>query len=73
MQADREKILSFDEKKYYSIDPSREAFCFYLDKVIEERCDEFDLILEDDHFEIVDREYETIAANIFNYKVICFK
>jgi hypothetical protein len=43
---------------------------YSLDKVIEERCDEFDYILEEEGFEIVTREMIRVATSIYNYKVI---
>ena len=44
-----------------------------LDRVIEERCDEFDYELEEEGFEIINRDLEPIATSIFRYRVVALK
>ena len=59
-----------DELKLDQIDiPKGKAYVIELDRVIEERCDELDYILEDHGFEIFHRDYETLATNIYHYRV----
>ena len=38
--------------------------------LIEERCDELDYIIEENSYEIIDREYIALAANIYRYRVL---
>jgi hypothetical protein len=73
MLPDRKELLDSAEKEKHSILAKHEAYAFYIDKVIEERCDEFDYTLEDDGYIIVYRDYEPAAASIFNYTVIAYK
>ena len=73
MQADEIKKLDIHEKKNFGIEPKHEAFKFILEKVIEERCDEFDYELEEQGFIIVDRDMISVATSIFNYHVIAYK
>lgn len=72
MNPHRKRELSQDEKKNLKIPLKSKAFAFYLDKVIEERCDEFEYSLEDSGFEIVDREYNRVATSIYNFIIIAF-
>lgn len=44
-------------------------FKIELDRVIEERCDELDYLLEDHEYEILHRVYKELAINIFHYTV----
>jgi hypothetical protein len=73
MTPDRKITLDDTEKLKYKIPLDRVAFLFELDKVIEERCDEFDYELEEQGYVIANRDMETAAVSIFNYKVIVFK
>lgn len=63
------RALTDEEKEKYGV-PGQEAFEFGLDKVIEERCDEFENELEFNGFTVLEREYVPIAASVFNFKVI---
>jgi hypothetical protein len=73
MQANRQTLLDEDEKKKHGIAVSSQAFLFELDKVIEERCDEFDIELEQDGFTIISQDLDPAAVSIFNYKVIAYR
>lgn len=48
---------------------NKDVFFIQLEKVIEERCDELDCYLEDQGYEIIHRDFKTVATNIYNYKV----
>lgn len=73
MLPDREFILSLDDKKERKLDLKLKITDFFLDKVIEERCDEFDYNLESDGYIILERDYETAAPSVFNYRVTVYK
>ena len=73
MTPDRIDNLSVEEKKLYKIPKETKAYRYSLDKVIEERCDEFDYILEDEGYEIIHRELKRVATSIFDYEVIVVK
>lgn len=73
MFATRQTELDEDEKSNFEISIDKEAYLFELDKVIEERCDEFDIQLEGDGFVIVSQDLSPVAVSIFNYKVIAYK
>lgn len=73
MTPDRKSTLDNTEKLKYKIPLDRDAFLLELDKIIEERCDEFDYELEEEGYTIVFRDMETAAVSIFNYKVIAYK
>jgi hypothetical protein len=63
--------LTDEEKEDLEIElPTGEIYIIELDRVIEERCDELDYILEDHGHEILHRDYKTLATNIYHYKVI---
>lgn len=51
----------------------RNAVCFELEKVIEERCDDLDYYLEDQGYEILHREYKRVATSIYDYQVYVIK
>ena len=74
MRADRIKTLPPEDYpkiyKEFNLNSKQEVFQYCLDKVIEERCDELDYMLEDDGFEILDREMTRVATSIYNYQVI---
>jgi hypothetical protein len=72
MLPDRKLELDNAQKDTHSIPHQCDAYAFYLDKAIEERCDEFDYTLEDDGYIIVYRDLEPAATSIFNYKVIAY-
>jgi hypothetical protein len=61
------------EYQKYDIPLSTKAYVFHLDKVIEERCDEFDYYLEDNKYTIVARDLIPIATSIFNYRVTAYR
>lgn len=65
--------LTSSEKEKYNLSQQSEAFEYFFEKVIEERCDEFENELESDGFEIIDRDYIPVATSIFNFKVVCLK
>lgn len=65
--------LTEKEKEKFEIPKNAKAFEFHLEKVIEERCDEFDMALEEDGFEIVDRDMIRVATSIYNYVVTAYK
>lgn len=67
------RSLSKEEKGHYGSGPEALVYEFTLEKVIEERCDEFDDQLDLMGFEILARDYLPVAASIFNYKVIAKK
>ena len=73
MNADRQEKLTQEEREKYNIKDNSLAYRFYLDKVIEERCDEFDYILESEGFEILNQEMIRIATSIYNYEVTVTK
>jgi hypothetical protein len=73
MTPTRQTTLDKIEMKKHSIPEDREAFLFELDKVIEERCDEFDYQLEGEGYTIVSQDMEPAAVSIFNYKVIAYR
>jgi hypothetical protein len=64
------RTVSDREKQELQLDwPEGESFIVELDRVIEERCDELDMILEEHGYYIFHRDYITIATSIFNYRV----
>lgn len=65
--------LSNPQKTSLGIAVELEAFEYFFEKVIEERCDQFEQELEDEGFTIIDREYIPLAPSIFNFKIICTK
>ena len=67
------RSLSNEEKGQFGSGPEDKLYEFTLEKVIEERCDEFDEQLDLQGMEIVHRDYRPIAASIFNYTVIAKK
>lgn len=69
----RERLLEITEKQKYNIPLDKEAYLFEFDKIIEERCDEFDNQLEGEGYIIVFQDLEPAAVSIFNYKVIAYK
>ena len=73
MTPDRKISLDNNEKVKHNIPRDKEAILFELDKIIEERCDEFDYELEEQGYLIAFRDMETAAVSIFNYKVIAYK
>lgn len=73
MREARKRALKSEEKQKFNLPSNSKAFEFCLDKVIEERCDEFDYYLEDNGYEIANREMIPIATSIFNYKVIAYR
>lgn len=59
-----------DKLKQHQLDDIEgEVFVIKLFKVIEERCDELDYLLEDQGYEILHREYISVATSIYNYEV----
>ncbi|MFT6633790.1 MAG: hypothetical protein ACJAS4_003762 [Bacteriovoracaceae bacterium] len=73
MLANRQTKLDEDEKSKFKISLDKEAYLFELDKVIEERCDQFDYELEEDGFVIISQDLFPVAVSIFNYKVVAYK
>ena len=73
MFATRQTELDKDEKLELEIPLDKEAFLFELDKVIEERCDQFDNELEDNGYVIVSQDLSPAAVSIFNYKVVAYR
>jgi hypothetical protein len=73
MFATRQTQLDEDEKSKLKIPLDKEAYLFELDKVIEERCDQFDFELEDDGFVKVSRDLSPAAVCIYDYKVVAYK
>lgn len=69
----RESLLDDDQKKKYKIPLDKEAYLYEFDKIIEERCDEFDNQLESEGYTIVYQDLEPAAVSIFNYVVVAFK
>ena len=62
--------LTDEEKEELEVQiPEGKLFIIELDRVIEERCDELDYILEDHRYEIFHRDYKNLAVNIYHYKV----
>lgn len=58
-----------DQLEKYHIDSKNEVFVISLFKVIEERCDELDYIIDENGYEIHHREYTRVATSIYNYEV----
>ena len=73
MFATRQTELDEDEMSKFKIPIGKKAYLFELDKVIEERCDQFDLELEAEGFVIVSQDLCPAAVSIFNYNVIAYK
>lgn len=73
MNPTRKTKLDANAMAKYGVPPGSEAFLYELDKVIEERCDEFNYILESDGLTIVFEDLEPAAVSIFNYKVIAYR
>ncbi len=69
------KIIPLPKEKFkeFNIPQGAKAATYYLDKAIEERCDELDYMLEDMGYEIAHREMIRVATSIYNYEVIVFK
>ena len=67
-----ERKVKLTRQQSQSLEFSSELGPIYLielDKVIEERCDELDNMIEDQGYEIIHRDYKIIATSIFSYKV----
>ncbi|MBC77161.1 MAG: hypothetical protein CME64_14210 [Halobacteriovoraceae bacterium] len=73
MQPDEKRLLTDSEKKAIGVENEDSAYEFILDRVIEERCDEFDYELEDEAYTIIKKDMEPIATSIFKYTVIASK
>ena len=73
MTPTRKRALDNSEKQKYNISQDKKAYLFEFDKIIEERCDEFDYQLESDGYTIVFQDLEPAAVSIFNYTVIAYK
>ena len=73
MTPTRQTKLDNIEKEKRQIPSDKDAYLFELDKVIEERCDEFDNQLEAEGYSIVSQDMEPAAVSIFNYQVIAYK
>ena len=69
----RQKPLERNEKLKFKIPIDSEAWIFEFDKIIEERCDQFDYELEEEGYIIISQELTPAAVSIFNYKVIAFR
>lgn len=73
MNPHHKRKLSDSEKEKIDIPSHWSAFEFGLDKVIEERCDEFEYELEEHGYEIFNRDYIRVATSIYNFRVIAAK
>ncbi|MCO4755624.1 MAG: hypothetical protein KC478_14175 [Bacteriovoracaceae bacterium] len=73
MQADEKIELDKQEKEKFGIPQECEAYRFILEKIIEERCDEFDYELEELGFTIADRDMKNVATSIYTYNVVAYK
>ena len=73
MTPDKQFALTNELKEKWDIPSETDAFEFQLHKVIEERCDEFDYYLEQEGFEIIERDMQRVATSIYNYTVIVIK
>ncbi len=73
MTPDKKIELTIKQKEKLGIKSNQHAFEFQLHKVIEERCDEFDYYLEEEGFEILERDMQRVATSIYNYTVVGFK
>lgn len=73
MNISSKRKLANEELEKLGLSIGGDVWEFSLEKVIEERCDEFENELEFNGWEIVEREYTPIAASIFNFKVIAQK
>lgn len=56
-------------ENHLEVELSTDIYTIQLDKVIEERCDELDYILEDNGYDIIHRDMKPVATNIFNYTI----
>lgn len=67
---DQMRLLTDEEKKEVEIElPPGKTYIIELDRVIEERCDELDYILEDHGYEILHRDYKILSTNVYHYQV----
>ena len=73
MIPDQIRELDELEKEKLGFTSNESIFEYILEKVIEERCDEFDYHLEESGFEIISRDFKRVATSIYNYKVIIHK
>lgn len=73
MFATRQTELDEDEKSKLDIPLEMKAYLFELDKVIEERCDQFDYELEEDGYTLVSQDLSPVAASIFSYRVVAYR
>ncbi len=73
MRVDEKRLLTIKEKLALGLSAQDHVYEFMLDRVIEERCDEFDYELEEEGFEIINRDLEPIATSIFRYRVVALK
>ena len=71
MSINQSSILDEDQKQKIFGDKFKNQKVFFIkkEKIIEERCDELDNELESSGYEIIHREYITVATSIFNYEV----
>lgn len=53
--------------------PNGDVFKITLHKVIEERCDELDYLIEDSGYEIIHRDLNRVATSIYNYIAYFYK
>lgn len=67
----KEKITTKEKIKLSEVVelPNIDIYKISLQKVIEERCDELDYIIEDMGYEIIYRELNRVATSIYNYSV----
>jgi hypothetical protein len=56
-------------ENHLEVELSTDIYTIQLDKVIEERCDELDYILEDNGYDIIHRDMRPVATSIFNYTI----
>ena len=64
------RLLTNEERDELEVQlPEGEVQIIELDRVIEERCDELDTILEDQGYEILHRDYKTLSTNVYHYWV----
>jgi hypothetical protein len=73
MTPDRIEKLKLEDYPHFRLSSGSELYRYSIDKVIEERCDELDYILEEEGFEILDRNMIRVATSIYNYEVIVSK
>ena len=63
------RLLDKREREHFHLSAQDEALELMVEKIIEERCDELENDLEFQGYQILEREYIPVAANIFNFKV----